>query len=374
MNTELDVKQAVERRKRMRRRKKLAVRILLCTLGVIVVIACSVLAAAKIMMYTGRNSLRSKGSQGPQFGIDSTEEAMAGYKWQDGWVRYNGDVYAYNEDIMTFLVMGIDKDEAVTDSSTLTDGGQSDAIFLVIINPHDKSIKIYAIDRNTMTDITMEGMGADGSDITTTAQIAVQHGFGDGRQGSCELTVNAVSALMYNLPIHGYISINYGALASINDAVGGVEVTIPEDMAALSRQWNVNWKAGDVVNLKGEEAMTYIRARDPDIFESARLRTLRQKTYLTAFVNKAMSVCKEDITMPVTLFNKIKRYTVTDISVDEITYLASELIGYHFSGEQIYTMSGETVMGEYFEEFYPDMDELKKQMIDIFYEKVDTDS
>ncbi len=176
--------------------------------------------------------------------------------------------------------MGIDKDEAVSESSSLTDGGQSDAIFLVIINPHDKSIKIYAIDRNTMTDITMKGMGDDGSDITTTAQIAVQHGFGDGRQGSCELTVNAVSSLMYNLPIHGYIAINYGALASINDAVGGVEVTVPEDMAALSKQWNVNWKAGDIVNLKGEEAMTYIRARDPDVFESARSRTLRQKTWV----------------------------------------------------------------------------------------------
>ena len=39
---------------------------------------------------------------------ESTEEG-----WQDGWIRYNGQIYAYNEDIMTFLVMGVDNDDVV---------------------------------------------------------------------------------------------------------------------------------------------------------------------------------------------------------------------------------------------------------------------
>ena len=240
-----------------------------------------------------------------------------------------------------------------------------------MLNPHDKSIKIFAIDRNTMTDITMLGVGEAGTDVTTIAQIAVQHGFGDGREQSCELTVKAVSSLMYDLPIHGYISINYGAIPVINDVIGGVEVTIPEDMAVISRKNGLNWETGDVVTLKGEQALTYIRARDTSQFESARLRMLRQKTYLTSFASKAISVCKEDITLPVILYHKIKRYTVTNISVDEMTYLASQISGYHFDGNQIYTMTGETVMDDNYEEFYLDMDALKEQMIEVFYEKVD---
>ena len=84
-----------------------------------------------------------------------------------------------------------------------------------------------------------------------------------------------------------------------------------------------------------------------------------------------MEATKKDITMPITLYNKVKRYTVTDISIDEMSYLASELISYKFSGHQIYTMNGETITGDVYEEFYPDMEALKEQMINIFYEKVD---
>ena len=40
------------------------------------------------------------------------EEALTveeGEKWQDGWVKYQDTVYAYKEEILTFLIMGIDK-------------------------------------------------------------------------------------------------------------------------------------------------------------------------------------------------------------------------------------------------------------------------
>lgn len=34
-------------------------------------------------------------------------------KWQEGWVKYEGEVYTYNEEILTFLIMGIDKQSDV---------------------------------------------------------------------------------------------------------------------------------------------------------------------------------------------------------------------------------------------------------------------
>lgn len=344
-------------------------------MGIIAGFLVLIYVGARIIVYMGHTHLYGNGSPGaPNLVIEEMTEAVPagkaeeeGYTWQEGWVRYDGDIYAYNEDILTFLVMGIDKKGEVSENVNLTSGGQSDALFLLIVNPHNKTISIFAIDRNTMTDVVMVGIGDGGADIVTTAQLAIQHGFGDGEKESCELTRDAVSKLLFDLPIQGYISINYEAIPYINDAVGGIEVTIPEDAAGAKKEWHT----GDTVLLQGQDAIKFVKWRDIAIYESARLRTQRQKTYLTSFVAQAIAATKKDITMPITLYNKVKGYTVTDISVDEMTYLATELLDYQFSGNQIYTMAGETVMGEKYEEFYPDMDALKKQMIDLFYEKVD---
>ena len=44
------------------------------------------------------------------------------------------------------------------------------------------------------------------------------------------MTVDAVSHLMYDLPIHGYVAVKLDAIEKLNDAVGGVTVTLPEDI------------------------------------------------------------------------------------------------------------------------------------------------
>ena len=62
---------------------------------------------------------------------------------------------------------------------------------------------------------------------------------------------------------------------------------------------------------------------------------------------------------------------VTNVSLDEATYLASILKDYRFSEEDLYTMAGETVMGEQFEEFYPDETALYEMILEIFYEEVE---
>lgn len=60
--------------------------------------------------------------------LQPTEEEAAGRK--EGRVKYNGQIYAYNEDILTFLIMGIDKTKDVKEVAEGTNGGQADALFL----------------------------------------------------------------------------------------------------------------------------------------------------------------------------------------------------------------------------------------------------
>lgn len=362
--------------KRRRRRRKNISRFLAWML-VFFIVAVVIVSVVIIVRAVGGRSLRKNvQSNLPHLGLEETaapddmeENATTEpvVVWQEGWVRHNGRIYEYNEDIMTFLVMGIDKMGTVKQGTTGTDGGQSDALFLVIVNPDKKDINILAVNRDTMTTIEEYGMGAGGTSEYVTAQLAVQHGFGDGLELSCELTKNTVSRLFYDLPIHGYVSINMGAIPQINDAVGGVEVTVLEDLTKKNKKWI----EGAQVTLKGEDAFWYVKWRDTTSFESARRRLARQKQYLEAFAAKAMAATRQDITLPVTLYRELSKYMVTDISVDEVVYLVGELLDYQLAEDFIHTMEGTTVQGDVYEEFYPDEGALREQMIELFYQEVE---
>jgi len=284
--------------------------------------------------------------------------------WQEGDVRYQGVHYRYNEDILTFLFLGIDKMSEVKPVKNGIDGGQSDAIFLLVLNPHSKEISIIAIPRDTMTDIDVYD---DKGFFVTTAlgQLTLQHGYGDGATVSCERSEKAVQRLFYNLPVHGYCSVNMGAIPLINDAVGGVEVDVLEDVP------RTGMKEGDRILLKGMDAYYYLHNRDTGSPESAVRRLERQKQYLEVYAATAMEAMKSDLTLPVTLYNRLSKYMVTDISLDEITYLAVEAAGYHFDGNNLYSLKGETVMGEQYEEFYIDETALYELILEVFYEKVE---
>ena len=90
-------------------------------------------------------------------------------------------------------------------------------------------LSIIAVNRNAMA--LVDVYDEDGVYMGQyTKQITLQHGYGDGMELSCERSVAAVSRLFYNLPISGYAAINMGAIPALNDAVGGVQVTVLDDV------------------------------------------------------------------------------------------------------------------------------------------------
>lgn len=338
----------------------------------IVAIVVIIVAVGKIITVLGRNRLEENANtQGPTMVEEEDSAVREKYvsKWQEGWVSLDDKIYEYNDEIRTFLVMGIDNAHKGGDKryDELTDGGQADGIFLVIINPVDKTMKVLAVNRDTDVDVVMVGVGEEGNDVITRAEISVQHAFGGGREYSCELTRDAVSKLLYNIPIHAYMSVNYKAIPKINDALGGVTVTMPEDYSAFNRSWT----EGAEVTLKGEDAYDFVHLRDMTVFESQRQRLGRQKLYLKSFIKKMRAQTRENITLPVSLYNNLKDYIVTDLTVDSMSYMASEYIDYEFDDEDIYTMEGTTELGtDGFEHFYPDEDELRRLVIGLFYKEV----
>lgn len=327
------------------------------------------IGAATIIRHTGKDSIFGIGAfKAPGLKSEGvvSEEDKVKFKWQDDYIIYHRSVYDYNDDIMTFLIMGIDKaEEEVTGVYGEIGGGQADALFLLVLNPHDKSVKIISVNRNTMTDVDI--FDEYGNYLTTTqAQIAVQHGFGDGLESSCELQRNAVSKLFYSLPIHGYAAVNMSAIPAINDAVGGVDVTPDYDFTTRG----YSFKKGESVHLEGDMAFAYLHDRDITSAGSADLRQQRHKQYLEAFVKKTKTIVKENPLLVTSIYEVIRKQMITDITMQEVFYLSTTASGYSFDRENFYTLEGVTNIGPYFEEFYVDDDYLTGLMVDIFYEKV----
>ncbi|MCM1223558.1 MAG: LCP family protein [Lachnospiraceae bacterium] len=352
--------------KKKKRRKHAAVLIV----GTILALAGCVIGGIQIVRAMGRNRLITAAETAQpdlqeSFGEKVPEEGQEN-EWKAGWIKYRDAIYEYNDDIMTFLFMGIDKRGDVREVAEGTNGGQADALFLAVVNPRDKTIKIIGINRNTMADVDF--YNETGAYVTTAkAQLAIQHGFGNGMEESCEYQKKAVQKLFYNLPVHGYAAVNMSAISTINDAVGGVDVTVLEDMSRVDK----SLVEGQEVHLMGGTAFHYIHDRDVNRFGSADKRLDRQKQYLKAFIQTAATAAKKDLSVVLDLYQAVMPQMVTDISLDEVAYLAPELVDYHFGEDSFYTLGGETVMGETFEEFYPDEEALCEMILEIFYEKVE---
>lgn len=283
-------------------------------------------------------------------------------KWQEGTIQYDGKEYQYNRNIRTYLMMGIDTDDKVAKAKTYNSGGQSDAMFLLVVDSSNQTLKVVSINRNTITNIALcDEKGNDLGEVD--AQICLQHAFGDGKRLSCTRSVDAVSNLFDHIPISGYLAMNMGAIPMMNDAIGGVELTVLQDIANEDK--DVDLKKGEDVTLSGDEAYCYLRTRELDEYDSATDRLRRQEQYIVAYFNKLHTIAAGDSSRVVDVYDSISDYLVTSVN---FTNLITELMNYDFSANQMYTVPGETVIGEeQYEEYHVDEDAMQKLLIQVFY-------
>lgn len=372
-NEATDVTNSIEKNKTAKKKKNLLLTVIFSMIALLILAGFVLWGIANI---SGKSNLYNKASsEGPileaiQSEETSNVESEKDITWKKGWIRYNDEIYQYNEDILTFLVMGIDKTSEVKVLESGVNGGQADLIMLAVFNPHTKTTSLITINRNTMTtiDVYDEKGGYMGSG---PGQICLQHGYGDGATLSCERMEKAVSNLFYNLPIHGYISINMGAIKAINSAVDGVTMTLDEDFKASLDGVSVSIPKGEHT-FTDDEAHVYIRYRDHAEFDSATTRLNREKKYMAAFLSKLKEETAKDITVPLKVYNELSPYIVTDINTSEMTYMVSNTHNYKFDFNNIYSLEGTTVIGKTeHEEFNYDPDHLYDMIIKIFYEKVE---
>ncbi len=342
-------------------------RVLLVVVVVLGLLGCSAFAGWRVLDAMGKRSLYQKAAlAAPTLvaaGEETSEQAEPGEVWKSGWVRYNDKVYEYNDQILTFLFMGIDDMNYVSEKSGGVNGGQADSLFLLVMNPATEKISVVAINRNTMTEIDVYDEN-DEFVYTGTGQICLAHGYGNGLEESCEREEKAVSNLFYSLPLSGYVAINMGAIPTINDAVGGV--TVPR---MTFEDGKIQY--GEDETLMGKDAFNYVHYRDIKTFDTASFRLEKQKVYLKALMSKMMESIRKDPTSVVNLYQTISRYMVTDVDVSEVTYLAGQMGSYSLNLDTIYSLEGTTTTGDQgYEEFDYDEDALYELMLEVFYTEV----
>ena len=209
--------------------------------------------------------------------LDEAPEKTQTKKYQeDVTITYNGKKYRYNDNLINILVMGIDDYGLKGDKDTDANPYQADTIVLGTVDAVKKTVSFMSIPRDTVASIKVLDLNDEVATVKK-GPIAIQHSFGTQGERTNEAVVDAVSNLLYSVPINRYVSVDITAIPDINDSLGGITVDIPEDLT----KWNPKMKAGtkDYL-LLNKDAVIFVARRDTGIDDSAMGRMKRQVMYL----------------------------------------------------------------------------------------------
>lgn len=169
---------------------------------------------------------------------------------------------------------------------------------------------------------------------------------GDGGRASCLNTVDAVSDLLFDMPIQHYIQMPMSAIPALNNLVGGVPVVIPEDLTRVDPMF----RAGATVHLTGEQAEKFVRARMILENDSNVARMSRQRIYLDSFQVQARKAVDTDSDFVLKLVEKAGEFIQSDLTAQQLSDLVVFLDQAKVS--PIRTADGELLVGKAHYEFF----------------------
>lgn len=272
-------------------------------------------------------------------------------------IERDGVRYFPRQDITTLLIIGVDQFGAVKDSGSYNNTGAADMVSLVIFDETNKECHILSLNRDTMLNMDVLGIGGKVAD-TAYQQLALSHTYGNGLENSCINTCKAVSNFLYGVPIDYYLSMNMDAISILNDAVGGVTVDVKDDFSEIDPSIGMG-----KVTLNGQQAIHYVRTRKGLGDQLNLSRMERQRAYMHGFM-EALLAHKDDPTFALTTFNQVSDYIVTDCSTTTLNNLLQRYSDYPIA--EVVTPSGKNVYADYVE-FYVDEEALDALILRLLY-------
>lgn len=276
-------------------------------------------------------------------------------------LEHNGQTYAHQElNYTTLLFIGVDKSSL--GSSNVRGGGQADFLLLMTIDRENKEVDLLQLDRDTITAVQVYGVFGNPAG-SRDMQICLSYAFGTDPQKGCANTVRAVSDFLGGIPIDGYVALDLDGMSILNDALGGVTVTLTEDFSDLDPAM----KAGETIRLQGKQAEYFLRTRKTVGDGTNAQRMNRQEVFIrnaATLLNERMSA---DANFVGTLMNLLRDHLVT--GCDDVWLINQAYTALKYTRTEPARIAGEHCIGsDGFVEFHPDRDALMDYIVSTFCE------
>lgn len=238
-----------------------------------------------------------------------------------------------------------------------TDGMRADTLIFVSYSKEDNDVSMVTVPRDTKNEV--EGMNGLGQD-----KINAVFCF-PGDYGGEENQKEAISNIL-DVPIHYYVKVNYYSLRAIVNIIGGVEVYVHRDMdyddPYATPELHIHLEEG-LQTLNGEQSMEYIRWRknNDGTGDSDIARTRRQQEFLIKILKKSFGLNIVDV------INIGYDYVKTSMTLKDLLYYGTELIGFDLDTINKYSLPGEAD-NRYFYQDVEKTEDLMKEIYKFDYE------
>ena len=303
--------------------------------------------------------------------IDESETTLySSHVKQKPVLLFDGKQYQMKDNLEVILIMGIDDRDDIGTANTYYNNSQADVLYVYVIDHNTKTYQSIQLNRDTITGVqtyTQDGY----KDTIIPMQICLAHGYGKTEEGRCLNTVDAVSGLIFDIPIDHYISLNMSAISVLNEQVGGVTVTIPAGLESADPAF----VEGASVKLHGDQAEKFVRSRMSLDNDTNEFRMERQQIFMSNWKKQAYDKMNADSGFAMNLVFALSDYMVSDMTANKLSDLANQLKEYEDLGT-VKTV-GETKepgAGQEFRQYIVDTDDLQRKVIDIFYEEAKNDA
>ena len=319
------------------------------TLGI-----CSVILVAGVLIYN--NTLRSE-SKSQVANLELTEEEKAFEEEKEQVSHIN----------KTVAVFGVDADEVRTD-----------VIFVVNFNSATGKAKLVSIPRDTKVYWTDKQQRAynqlTGYSISVTKlnEMAAYGRINQNVGNIRDFTIDEIENIL-KVKVDNYVVINLEAFREIVDAIGGVDVDVPQSMHYDDNAQNLHIHLDQgMQHLNSKDAEGLVRFRK--YVEGDEHRVAVQQIFLKAVAKKVLS--PETRSQLPNIITKVFPYVKTDVKLTEVLDYLKLLDEFDLNDLEFFTVPGYGASHEGPSYYYIDEEKLEQMIIDVFYSndtEADTD-
>lgn len=275
-------------------------------------------------------------------------------------VNYGSGSYRYNQDIVTLLLIGIDEDEGRSSA-------RSDLMAIMAMDLSAKKARIIVCPRDTRANVRMtDDRGNPTGEQVAKLNASFPYGGGNNNKerGGENVMFNVEKLLscngQYTVPLLKYGGINMRGISPLTEAVGGVDITLPESMEGIGNK-------GERVTLNGSQAERYCTARKGVGDGSDISRGQRQMVYMMSLMQEIKGLGASNI---LSVYSSVSGYSFTNLSTDEMVAYASYLADIPSENMDTVQLKGtaQTIDGASY--YVLDEAALEQLVIETFYRQV----